>query len=153
MIDNTFATFLMLRSLKTLGVRIQRQNENAMKLAGFFQEHPKVKKVYYPGLADDPYHETAKKQMRGFGGIVAIEIEGGKREAMNLVDRLEMCLIATSLDGVEMLVSIPVISSHAWQSEEELELAKITPQMVRFSVGLEDVEDIIADCDQALKGI
>jgi cystathionine beta-lyase/cystathionine gamma-synthase len=84
---------------------------------------------------------------------VTIELEGGKREAMDLVDRLEMCLNATSLGGVETLVSIPVISSHVWQSEEELELAKITPQMVRFSVGLEDAEDIIADCDQALNGI
>ncbi|MFC2163738.1 trans-sulfuration enzyme family protein [Acidobacteriota bacterium] len=148
-----FATFLMLRSLKTLEVRIHRQNENAMKLARFFRDHPKVTRVCYPGLPDDPFHETAKKQMQGFGGIVTIEIEGGKREAMNLVDRLDMCLNATSLGGVETLVSIPVISSHAWQTEEELELAKITPQMIRFSVGLEDPDDILADCDQALNGI
>jgi len=148
-----FATFLMLRSLKTLEVRIHRQNEIAMKLARFFKEHPKVMRVHYPGLTDDPFHETAKRQMRGFGGIVTIELEGGKKEAMNLVDRLDMCLNATSLGGVETLVSIPVISSHVWQTEEELEMAKITPQMVRFSVGLEDPEDIIADCNQALNGI
>lgn len=148
-----FASFLLLRSLKTLEVRIHRQNENAMKLAEFLRNHPKVEKVHYPGLPDDPFHETAKKQMKGFGGMVSIVVKGGKKEAMNVVDNLELCLNATSLGGVETLVSIPVISSHAWQTPEELALASILPQMIRFSVGLEDPEDIINDVDQALNKI
>jgi len=105
------------------------------------------------GLPDDPFHPIARKQMKGFGGVVTAVVEGGLQEAMRVVDSLKICLNATSLGGVETLVSIPVISSHAWQTSEELELAKILPQMIRFSVGLEDPEDIIADCDQALAGI
>jgi cystathionine beta-lyase/cystathionine gamma-synthase len=148
-----FASFLLLRSLMTLEVRIERQNANAMKLAEFFTTHPKVARVHYPGLPDDPYHPIAKKQMRGFGGVVTIEIEGGQKEAMKVVDNLELALNATSLGGVETLVSIPVISSHAWQSPEELALAKVVPEMIRFSVGLEAPEDLIADVDQALNKI
>ena len=148
-----FASFLLLRSLKTLEVRIQRQNENALKLAEFLRNHPKVAKVHYPGLPDDPFHNIARKQMKGFGGIVAIVIKGGKKEAMTVVDNLDLCLNATSLGGVETLVSIPVISSHAWQAPDELAQAEILPQMIRFSVGLEDPQDIIRDVDQALNRI
>lgn len=148
-----FASFLLLRSLMTLEVRIERQNSNAMKLAEFFKTHPKVARVHYPGLPDDPYHQIAGKQMSGFGGVVTIEIEGGQKEAMRVVDHLELALNATSLGGVETLVSIPVISSHAWQSPEELALAKVVPEMIRFSVGLEAPEDLIADVDQALNKI
>jgi len=145
-----FSSFLLLRSLKTLQVRVERQNANALALARFFQGHARIEKVYYPGLPDDPFHETAKKQMSGFGGIVTVVLRGNKKDAMAFVDRLGVCLNATSLGGVETLVSLPVIASHAWQSDEELAQAKILPQMVRFSVGLEDIEDIIADCRQAL---
>jgi cystathionine beta-lyase/cystathionine gamma-synthase len=148
-----FASFLLLRSLKTLEVRILRQNENAMKLAEFLRDHTKVEKIHYPGLPDDPFHNIAKKQMNGYGGIVNIVVKGGKKEAMTVVDNLELCLNATSLGGVETLVSIPVISSHAWQTPEELAQAKILPQMIRFSVGLEDPQDIIRDVDQALNKI
>ncbi len=148
-----FAAFLLLRSLKTLQIRIQRQNENALRLAEFMKGHARVERVMYPGLPDDPFHETASKQMAGYGGVVTIVIKGGKDEAMRVVDHLDLCLNATSLGGVETLVSIPVISSHAWQTTEELELARVLPQMIRFSVGLEDVGDIIADCDQALSKI
>jgi cystathionine beta-lyase/cystathionine gamma-synthase len=145
-----FQAFLLLRSLKTLHIRIEQQNENALKLAEFFRTHPCVEKVLYPGLSDHPHHEIAKKQMKGFGGIVTIVIKGGKKEAMKVVDNLEVCLNATSLGGVETLVSIPVISSHAWQTDEELKMAGVLPQMIRFSVGIEDIDDIIEDCDQAL---
>lgn len=145
-----FSSFLLLRSLKTLALRIERQNANALALARFFVEHPKIEEVLYPGLPDDPFHETARKQMSGFGGIVTVVLRGNKKDAMDFVDRLEICLNATSLGGVETLVSLPVIASHAWQSDEELAQAKILPQMVRFSVGVEDIEDIIADCRQAL---
>ena len=148
-----FASFLLLRSLKTLEVRVQRQNENAMKLAEFFKSHQKVAKVHYPGLPDDPFHNTANKQMAGYGGMVTIVVKGGKKEAMKVVNNLELCLNATSLGGVETLVSIPVISSHSWQTPDELAQAKILPQMIRFSVGLEDPQDIIRDVDQALNKI
>ena len=148
-----FASFLMLRSLKTLEVRIHRQNENAMKLAEFLKGHPKVLKVHYPGLPDDPFHTIAKKQMKGFGGMVTVVIKGSQRDAMKVVDNLEVCLNATSLGGVETLVSIPVITSHAWQTTEELKLARVVPEMIRCSVGLEDPEDIIADFDRALNKI
>jgi len=145
-----FAAFLLLRSLMTLEVRVMRQNANAMALAEFLKAHSGVSRVHYPGLADDPFHETAKKQMRGFGGMVTMVIDGDFEDAKRMVNHLDLCLNATSLGGVETLVSIPVISSHAWQTPEELALARVTPEMIRFSVGLEAVEDIIADADQAL---
>jgi len=148
-----FAVFLMLRSLKTLEVRVHRSNENAIKIAEFFKDHPKVNEVHYPGLPDNPFYEIAKKQMSGFGGMVNIDINGGKADAMKVVDNLEIGLNATSLGGVETLVSIPVITSHSWQSSEELKQAKVTPSMIRISVGLEDPDDLIADFDRALAQI
>jgi cystathionine beta-lyase/cystathionine gamma-synthase len=148
-----FAAFLLLRSLKTLEVRVQRQNETAMKLAEFFNNHEKVEKVHYPGLPDDPFHKIAKKQMKGFGGMINVVIKGGKKEAMKVVDNLEVCLNATSLGGCETLASIPVITSHSWQTPEELALAEIVPQMIRFSIDLENPDDLIADIDQALNKI
>jgi len=147
------SSFLLLRSLKTLNVRIERQNENGLALARFFLTQPKIERVHYPGLPEDPFHEVAQRQMRGFGGIVTVVVRGGKRNAMRFVDGLETCLNATSLGGVETLVSLPVIASHAWQTDEELAKAKILPQMVRFSVGVEDIDDIIADCRQALDAL
>ncbi len=144
------AAFLMLRSLKTLEIRVQRQNENAQKLAEYFTGHKKVKAVNYPGLPDNEFYETAKEQMTGFGGMVTIEVSGGREEAKKVVDNMEIGLNATSLGGVETLVSIPVITSHSWQSEKELEKARVTQSMIRISVGLENVDDIIADFAQAL---
>ncbi len=147
------AVYLMIRSLKTLEVRVHRQNKNAMKLAKYFKQHPKIEAVYYPGLPDDPYHEIAKKQMRDFGGMVCITVKGGKKEAKGLVDELNIAINATSLGGVETLVSIPVITSHSWQNDEELKAANVSQSMVRVSVGLEHPEDIIADFDRALSVI
>lgn len=148
-----FATFLLLRSLKTLAVRVERQSQSAIKVAEHLRSHPKIERVHYPGLRDDPYHEVAKKQMSGFGGMVTFVLKGGRRDAMTFVDNLELALNATSLGGVETLVSIPVISSHAWQTPEELGLAGVVPEMVRFSVGLEAPEDLIEDVEQALDKI
>lgn len=146
-----FNVFLLLRSLATLEIRVLRQNENALKLAEFLKNHPKINAVHYPGLPDNPYHELAKKQMNGFGGMIAIDVKGGKADAMKVVDNFEIMLNATSLGGVETLVSIPVITSHVWLSPEELKMANVTQSMVRVSVGLEDADDLIADFDQALK--
>ena len=148
-----FSSFLLLRSLKTLKIRVERQNQNALDLAMFFEEHPRIAKVHYPGLPDDPGHEVAKKQMRGYGGVVTVILRGSKAAAMRFVDNLELCLNAVSLGDVETLVSLPVVSSHAWQTDEELAQARVLPQMVRFSLGVEDIEDIIADCRQALEKI
>jgi len=147
---DTFAVYLMLRSLKTLEVRVHRQNKNAMKLAEFFKNHPKVEAVHYPGLPESPFHNIAKKQMKGFGGMMAIDIKGEKEDAMKVIDNLEIALNATSLGGVETLVSIPVITSHSWQSPEELKQGNVTPSMIRISVGLEHPDDIMADFEQAL---
>ncbi|MFC1553141.1 trans-sulfuration enzyme family protein [candidate division KSB1 bacterium] len=142
--------FLLLRSLATLEIRVLRQNETAMKIAKYLEKHPKVRSVNYPGLEKDPFHNLAKSQMKGFGGMIAIDINGGKNEAMKVVDNLELMLNATSLGGVETLVSIPVITSHVWLSPDELKNARVTQSMIRISVGLEDPDDLIADFDQAL---
>ncbi|MFC1729423.1 trans-sulfuration enzyme family protein [candidate division KSB1 bacterium] len=148
-----FAAFLMLRSLKTLEVRVHRQNKNAMKLAEYFNNHPKIEETHYPGLPDNPFHEIAKKQMTGFGGMINVAVKGGKDEARKVADNLTLALNATSLGGVETLVSIPVITSHVWLSPDELEKARVKPSMIRISVGLEHPDDIIADFDQALNTI
>ena len=148
-----FNVFLLLRSMGTLEVRVQRSNENAMKLASFFQSHPKVKTVHYPGLPENPYHEIAGRQMLGFGGMVTFEIIGGQAEAMCVVDSLEIGLNATSLGGIETLVSIPVITSQSMMTDEELEMAQVTPSMIRVSVGLEDIEDVIEDFENGLNKI
>ncbi|MCH7782055.1 aminotransferase class I/II-fold pyridoxal phosphate-dependent enzyme [candidate division KSB1 bacterium] len=148
-----FNVFLLLRSMSTLEVRVKRQNENALKLAEALKKHPNVEVVNYPGLPDDPYHETAKKQMDGFGGMIAVDVKGGKKEAMKVADSFEVILNAVSLGGVETLASIPVITSHIWLSPDELKEAKVTPSMIRISVGLEDPDDLIEDFNQALDKI
>ncbi|MGB9772697.1 MAG: trans-sulfuration enzyme family protein [Bacteroidota bacterium] len=146
-----FASFLLLRSLKTLHLRIHQQNENAMELAKFLEGHPKVKRVFYPGLPSHPDHEIAKKQMSGFGGMVTIEISGGVRSAIRVVDSLQIAVNATSLGGVETLVSIPVLTSHIHMSRAELAQHGVTPGMIRISVGVEDVEDLKNDFARALR--
>lgn len=145
-----FAAFLLLRSLRTLDVRVQRHNQNALALARHFSEHPAVSTVLYPGLPVNPDYETARRQMKGFGGMVTIDVPGGKQAAMQVVDALELAVNATSLGGIHTLVSIPVITSHARLTPEELLAAQVTPSMIRVSVGLEDPDDLIADFNNAL---
>jgi len=146
-----FAAYLLLRSLKTFELRLRQQNESAMQLAKFLEKHPKVKRVFYPGLKSHPQHKLAKKQMKGFGGMVAVELKGGIKAATALADNLQIALNAASLGGVETLVSIPVYTSHINMSEEELRRSGVSPGMIRISVGLENVNDLIADFEQALK--
>lgn len=147
-----FASYLLFRSLKTFALRVQRQNENALLLARFFEKHPKVRRVLYPGLPSHPKHELAKKQMRnGFGGIISIELKGGVKAAVKVCDRLRVAINAMSLGGVETLVSIPVYSSHIKMSEDELQRHGVTPGMIRVSSGVEAAEDLIADFEQALR--
>ena len=147
------AAWLLLRGLKTLGLRMERHNSNGMQIAKYLENHPKVKKVYYPGLRSRPQHTIAKKQMKGFGGVVSFEIRGDSQKTMNFVENLRLCSLAASLGGTETLVTQPVTSSHYFVSAEDRKEAGITDQLVRLALGIEDPEDIIADLDQAFSKI
>jgi methionine-gamma-lyase len=145
-----FAAFLLDRSLKTFELRVQRQNENAMSLAKALEKHPKVLRVLYPGLPSHPQHALAKKQMSGFGGMVTIEVKGGVKGAIKVCDSLKIAVNAMSLGGVETLVSIPVYSTHVNMIDNELKKHGVTPGMIRISVGVEGIRDLIEDFNQAL---
>ncbi len=148
------AAYLLSRGIRTLDLRVRASSENAMKLAQTLRRHAKVARVYYPGLEDDPGHELAKQQMRGgFGGIVAIDLVGGEREAEKLFNSFRLIRTAPSLGGVETLVSYPLYSSHSGFSEERLRAAGVSSATVRFAVGIESANDIIADVTQALDKI
>ena len=148
-----FMAYLLFRSLKTFELRVQRQNENGLALAQRLERHAKVLRVIYPGLPSHPHHSVAKKQMRGFGGMVTIEVKGGVRAAEKVCDSLNVAVNAMSLGGVETLVSIPVYSSHVNMSASELKRNGVTPGMIRISVGVEGIDDLIVDFEQALKKI
>jgi len=145
------AAFLLTRGMKTLGVRVERQCSTAMAVAKFLEKHPKVARVHYPGLKSHPDHALAKKQMRGFGSMLAFDIKGGLSAARKFCDKVRLFLLAASLGGVESLVVLPIYTSHYKMSGKELERAGVTPGTVRVSVGLEDPEDLIADLQQALR--
>lgn len=144
------AAFLLIRGMKTMGLRVQKQCENALAVAEFLEQHPKVARVHYPGLKSHPDHQLAKRQMNGFGSMLAFDVKGGLPEARRFCDRVQLFLLAASLGGVESLVVLPVYSSHYNMSEQELAHAGVTPGTVRVSVGLEDAEDLLADLKQAL---
>ncbi len=144
------AAYLLIRGMKTLGVRMERQCANAMAVAKFLEKHPKVARVHYPGLASHPDHKLAKKQMRGFGTMLAFDLKGGLSAARQFCDRVQLFLLAASLGGVESLVILPIYSSHYNMNAEELKRANVSPGTVRVSVGLEDAEDLIGDLKQAL---
>jgi cystathionine beta-lyase/cystathionine gamma-synthase len=138
------------RGLKTLPVRVQAHNANAMVVASFLEGCPHVTRVFYPGLDSHPDREVARTQMCGFGGMVTFELEGGLAAACRVYDSLQVIRRAASLGGVESLASLPVLTSHWGYSDEDLERAAVTPAMVRLSIGLEDPEDLIADLRQAI---
>lgn len=148
-----YQVFLLGRSLKTLELRVKKQNENALKLAKYLNSHPRIRSVLYPGLESHPEHELALRQMRGFGGILSFELEGGLDSAKKFCDSLKIALNATSLGSVETLVSIPVLTSHIKLSEAELRQAGVSDSMVRVSVGVENIDDLIDDFEQALRSI
>jgi len=129
-----------------------KHNENGLAIARHLEKHPKVQKVYYPGLPSHPQHALAKKQMTGFGGMLAFET-GSLENARTLLKSVRLCSLAESLGGVETLISHPATMTHASVPAEERNRLGITDGLVRVSVGIEDVEDLIADLDQALKGI
>jgi cystathionine beta-lyase/cystathionine gamma-synthase len=150
-----FAAYLLTRSLKTFELRVRRQNENALALARALEQHKKVKRVLYPGLPSFPKHQLAKKQMSGFGGMVTIEVKPSRgrspvEAAARVCDNLKIAVNAMSLGGVETLVSIPVYSSHVFMSDTELKHHGVTAGMIRISVGVEGIDDLISDFEQAL---
>ena len=149
-IMSPFNAWLILRGLKTLPVRMDRHNSNAMAIADFLEHHPGVAKVYYPGLESFDQHELAKKQMSGFGGIMSFELKGGFEAGVRLMNGVKLCHLAVSLGDVDTLIQHPASMTHSVVPEEERLAANITPGLVRLAVGLEDVEDIIADLKQAL---
>ena len=144
-----FAAYLTLRGLKTLTLRMEKHNSNAMKIAEHLEKHHKVKRVYYPGLRSHPQHELAKHQMSGFGGMMCFELESEK-EAVKFIEGLKLVIHGLSLGGVESLVSMPVYSSHYYLTPQELQAIGLNNRMVRLSVGIEDAEDIISDLENAL---
>ncbi len=144
-----FDSFLVLRGTKTLAVRMEAHDKNGRAVASFLAEHPKVQKVYYPGLPDHPQHELAKRQQTGFGGMVAFET-GSLENAKKVLENVKLCTLAESLGGVESLISHPATMTHASVPAEKRQELGITDGLVRVSVGIEDIEDIISDLDQAL---
>jgi methionine-gamma-lyase len=146
-----FEAWLLRRGLQTYGLRMAVHNQNALAVALFLEQHPAVERVYYPGLPSHPQYELACQQMvGGFGGMLAFEMKGGYDAAYQAIKRTEVCLLAVSLGGVETLITHPASMIHAHQSDEERATAGISPGLIRLSVGVENVEDIIEDLDQAL---
>ena len=148
-----FDAWLLLRGLKTLGVRMREHERNALELARFLENHPKVKKVMYPGLEDNKGYKVAKKQMSGFGGVLSFEVEGGLEEAKKVVNNVELMKLAVSLGDCETLIELPAEMTHLGYPKEKLEKFGLTDSMIRISVGLEDIDDIIYDINNALSYI
>jgi cystathionine gamma-synthase len=144
------AAFLLLRGIKTLALRVQRQNLNALRVAQFLARHDKVKRVHYPFLEDHPQHALALAQLQGGGGVLSFEVDGTGDDARALAESLNLFTLAPSLGGVDSLVTIPVLTSHAMISAEQRKKMGVTEQMIRLSVGIENAEDLIADLEQAL---
>jgi cystathionine gamma-lyase len=144
-------SFLVLRGVKTLHVRMQRHAENAAKIADFLTRHPKVSKVTYPGLTSHPQHELARQQMKGFGGMMTFDIKGGLEAARRFLKKVEVFACAESLGGVESLIEHPAIMTHASIPRETREKLGITDGFIRLSVGIEDVSDLIDDLSRAFE--
>jgi len=147
------AAWLILRGIKTMAIRVRTQNYNAQRLAEYLDKHPKVERVYYPGLKNHPQHYVAVKQMSGFGGMLSFEIKGSKSKAIKFTESLRVAYLAASLGGVETLVSQPSTVTHTQMNQEERKKAGISDTLIRVSVGIEDVEDIINDFEQAFLSI
>jgi cystathionine beta-lyase/cystathionine gamma-synthase len=147
------ASWMLVRGLKTLAVRVARQNENAQRVAEFLSEQAKVRKVHYPFLKSHPQYAVAREQMSGGGGMVTFEVEGTGEDARRVSEAMRLFTLAPSLGGVDSLVSIPVLTSHLTVAPEERKKIGITEQMIRLSVGIENADDLIADLEHALAGV
>jgi len=152
-IISPFNAWLILRGIKTLAVRMDRHCENAMSIARFLADHPKVKRVFYPGLISHASHGIASKQMKHFGGMLAFEVKGGLDSGKTVMDSVKLCTLAVSLGDCDTLIQHPASMTHSPYPQAELEKANITEGLIRLSVGIENAEDIIADLDQALHQI
>jgi len=147
---NAITCYLLERSLKTLSIRVEKQTANAIEVAGFLADHPKVVKVHYPGLVDHPNHDIAKKQMKGFGGMLSFELDGDINASNIFAKKLKLITPAMSLGGVETIMSSPAQTSHSKIGKKEREKMGIKDGLVRLSIGIEGYEDLIEDLDQAL---
>ena len=149
-VPGPFDCFLVLRGIKTLSIRMERHEQNAIKIAQFLENHPKVRRVIYPGLKSHPQHELARKQMSGFGGIITFFIKGGLEAARRFLERVKIFSLAESLGGVESLIEHPAIMTHASLPKEVRDKIGISDELIRVSVGIENVDDLIDDLKQAL---
>ena len=149
-IMNPFDSFLLLRSLKTLPVRMERHCKNAQDIAVFLESHSSIEKVIYPGLESHPQHNIAKKQMNGFGGMISVVIKGGLESATNFLEKTKLFSLAESLGGVESLIEHPAIMTHASIPPEVREEIGISDGLVRLSVGIESIDDLLEDIESSL---
>ncbi len=147
---NANTAWLLLRGLKTLGLRVQQHNKNTFEIARFLEDHSQIRKVFYPGLLGHPQHELAKRQMRGFGGVLSFEIDGSFEQTVNFLENVEIFEFATSLGGVQSLITQPAATSHSYLSSEERARLGINDSLIRMSVGIEDVVDLKNALNEAL---
>ena len=145
-----FDSFLLLRSLKTLSVRMERHCSNAEKIASYLNSHSAIEKVIYPGLKSHPQHNIALKQMKGFGGMISVVLKGGLESATNFLERTKLFSLAESLGGVESLIEHPAIMTHASIPQEVREEIGISDGLVRLSVGIESIDDLVEDIENSL---
>jgi cystathionine gamma-lyase len=148
-----FDSFLVLRGIKTLAIRMKEHERNAFRIANYLEDHPRVRKIYYPGLRSHPQHALAERQASGFGGMLSFEIDGGLEEAGRFLENLEIFALAESLGGVESLIEHPAKMTHASIPRETREQIGITDSLIRVSVGLENPDDLIGDLDHAFHKI
>ncbi len=147
------SAWLLMRGVKTLKVRMETHNQNGMKVAQFLEKHPRIDRVYYPGLRSHPQHELGKSQMKGFGGMVSFEVEGANDALGQFLGSLRICQLAVSLGGIESLICPPALTTHRRLSPSERMRAGIKDNLLRLSLGIEDSQDLIDDLDQALNSI
>jgi cystathionine gamma-synthase len=152
-ITDPHTAYLLLRGVKTLGIRMHQQNQNGMAVGRFLEGHPRVRRVYYPGLSSHPDYKVACEQMKGFGGVVSFEIDGDMQTTSAFIDRLNIPYIAPSLGGVETLIEQPALMSYYEMTPEDRAAIGIADELVRLSLGVEDADDLIADLNQALSSI
>ncbi len=148
-----FDSWVVMRGIKTLKVRMKKHEENAMKVAKYLKGHDTVKDVYYPGLRTHPQHELAREQMDGYGGMLSFELKGNKQESVKFVENLDIFVLAESLGGVESLIEIPALMTHGSVPKEEREEIGLTDSLIRVSVGIEEAEDLINDFEKGFKTI
>jgi cystathionine gamma-lyase len=149
-IQGPFDSFLALRGIKTLALRMERQSASALQIAHWLAQHPRIRRVCYPGLASHPQHQLARRQMRAFGAMIAVELNGSADDARRFLERCRLFTLAESLGGVESLISLPALMTHASTASEVRASLGITDTLIRISVGIEDTEDLMADLKMAL---